>query len=67
MEILSRRFNRRMAEDALDDVERYFLFYHSGRHGMPQGVRIDLLDLTSLRHCLQPDFKALRIEIRPGR
>ena len=34
-----------MAENTLDDIERHFLLYQPGRHGMTQGIFKSLADM----------------------
>ena len=66
MKIFARRFDRRVTQDALYDVERHFVFHQPRRQRVPQRVGIDLADLAAFGNCSQPDLKALGIEVRPG-
>ena len=64
MKIFACCFNRRMTQNPLHDVERYFIFHQPRRQRVPQRVGIDLADLAAFGNCGQPDLKALGIEMR---
>ena len=48
MKIFARRFDRRVTQDALYDVERHFVFHQPRRQRVPQCVGIDLANFAAL-------------------
>ena len=69
MQVLPGGLNGRMAQNALNDIQRHLLLYQPGGQGVPEGVGVHVLDLAPLGHCPQPDVKALGVDVsaRGGR